>query len=457
MSNQTLTSFFAPDGTALRRLISRPAAWRRATSILAVALLSSAVALPQTLERITLQQAVRIALEHNADVLLAALEQDKARQAVVEARAPFTPQVFAGSGLAYTNGIPQSVEGSTPAVVQVLGRQFLYNSSQSNRIKQAREMAGAAGHAAAGKQEEVAFRVAATYLDFEHAWRRVKLLEEQVEHLAQVERTIAERVAEGRLLPLDLSRARLETARSSEQFEAQRAQAELLEATLKHELNFEDDRRLAPAPGGTVTALPLPETLSAARSRALANSSELKSLGAKLRANDYELLAEKGALRPRIDLVAQYSLLSRFNNYEEFFNRFQRHNGQIGMSFQIPIFAGKTVSARVGKVALEARDLHLRQAAAASRVKLEAQRLFQQVEQAERVFKLTRQELDFARENLTVQLALFDEGHASLEEVERARILENQAWGAYYEGQYSLQKAKLDLLRQTGELVAALR
>jgi hypothetical protein len=50
-----------------------------------------------------------------------------------------------------------------------------------------------------------------------------------------------------------------------------------------------------------------------------------------------------------------------------------------------------------------------------------------------------------------------DEGRADLETVERARSGENEAWEAFYDSQYDVQKAKLNLLRQTGELVAALR
>ena len=34
---------------------------------------------------------------------------------------------------------------------------------------------------------------------------------------------------------------------------------------------------------------------------------------------------------PRADLVSQYGLFARFNNYDEFFRKFQRNNGQIGV------------------------------------------------------------------------------------------------------------------------------
>jgi outer membrane protein TolC len=419
------------------------------------------IALPlsaQTAERaITLKEAVQIALEKNLDVLLAQLEEEKAKQAVVEARAPFTPQVFAGSGLAYTDGIPQSVEGANPSVVRVVGRQFLYNKPQLATVRQADEMVGAAQQVSAGKQEEIAYQTAATYLDFERAWRRLRLVEEQAESLRRVEEAAAARVEEGREIQLELSRRRLERAKAEQQIADLRAQMELLEATLRRDLNLAAEVRLTPSPTNTAGSLPLPESKDVSRQRAAANSPELKRLEASLRAKGFEMEAEKGARLPRIDLVAQYSLLARFNNYDKFFNDFQRHNFQIGMSFEIPLFTGKTVSSRVGRVALETRELRLRHEATESLVELEAERLHQQVRQAEGMMKLARMELDFARENLTVRMALMDEGRADLETVERARVEENQAWGAFYDSQYTVQKAKLNLLRQTGELVAALR
>ena len=406
---------------------------------------------------ITLRTAVEIALKANPDVLLARLDQEKAHQGVREARAPFSPQLTVGSGLAYTNGIPQSVEGSTPSIVRAVGRQFLYNRAQSNRVKEARELETAAGHSAEGKRNEVAFRVASTYLDFESAWRRTKLLADQAENLRRVEGVVAARVEEGRQLPLDLARARLETARAQQQLEAGKAQLRLLEATLKHELNLPQDAPLEPQPTDLVGTLALPENESEALGQAVAGNPELKRIDASLRAKGFALRAEKGALAPRVDLVAQYSLLGRFNNFEDFFNKFQRHNGQIGMSFQIPVFGRKEVSARAAKVRLETSALEIQRSALHSGIELEVHRKFEELHQAEGQQKLARLELDFARENLNVILANHDEGRTTMEEIEKARLEENQAWASYYDSQYSVQKAKLNLLRETGELVAALR
>ena len=96
-------------------------------------------------------------------------------------------------------------------------------------------------------------------------------------------------------------------------------------------------------------------------------------------------------------------------------------------------------------------------AAARSGIALETRRLYQQIRQAESARDLARMELDLARESLSVLLARFDAGRVSLSEVEQARAEEARRWEAYYDARTVADKARLHLLHQTGELLAALR
>ncbi len=411
----------------------------------------------QSSRPITLRQAIGIALEQNPDVLLARLDAEKAGYAVREARAPFSPQLVVGSGLAATGGIPQSVDGASPSIVRAVGRQFLYNREQSSRVKEARERAAAADHVVASRQDEVAFRVASTFLDFERSWRRSRLLRDQTDHLGRIERVVATRVAEGRAIPLAERRARLDAAKAGREWETEQARAKVLEATLRHELGMGRESRIEPAPGDFVQTAVLPENPSAARALTLDHNPELKRIDADLRANGYALRAAKGSLFPRIDLVAQYSLLGRFNNHEDFFNKFQRHNGQFGMSVQVPVFGRREAGARAGKIRVEARQLGVRRKAIESGLDLEITRLYEDMGLAESLQRLSREELDFAREKLSVELTRFDEGLVAMEEIERARLDESRAWSIYYDSQYGVRKAKLNLLRRTGQLAAAAR
>jgi outer membrane protein TolC len=405
---------------------------------------------------LTLQQAVDLALRQNPDLLLARLDEQKARTGVREARAPFVPRLAVGSGLAYSSGFPLSIEGAAPSIVQAQGSQFLYNRPQSMRVKEARELAGAAEHATGARAEEIAFRVAATYLDWDRAVRAAEAAGWQVETLRRVEQLVEERVRAGRELALELTRARLESARARTRQQDLASHAVLLEATLRADLGLGDDS-ISPVETRAAADASLPESEDTAVQAALVFSKELKRLEGVVRAKGYQIEAEKAAKYPRADLVAQYALLGRFNNYEDFFRTFERHNGQLGLSVQLPLFARGQIGPRIAQAETEAEQAKVRLTAARSTVALEARRLHREVQQAESAGELTRLELDLARESLSVLLARFDEGRAPLREVEQARVLEAQRWEAFYDAQTTAGKARLNLLRHTGGLLAALR
>jgi hypothetical protein len=72
------------------------------------------------------------------------------------ARDPFFPKLAVGSGLAYSNGFPMGIEGSSPIILQA--QQFIFNRQQTYLVAQSREEARGATLASAGKRDEMAFR-----------------------------------------------------------------------------------------------------------------------------------------------------------------------------------------------------------------------------------------------------------------------------------------------------------
>src|SRR5215469_4683060 len=136
-------------------------------------LLFCSLAIPSRAEikEMTMRQAVQMAVAQNPDVLLARLDQQKARTQVAIQRDPFVPKVYAGSGLAYTNGFPTSIEGSAPSVFQARTIMTIFNRSQNYLVAQAAEGIRGAGADIARREEEVAYRVAVLFLDAEQAAR----------------------------------------------------------------------------------------------------------------------------------------------------------------------------------------------------------------------------------------------------------------------------------------------
>ncbi len=134
-------------------------------------LLGMALAARAETYTLTLKQAVDRALSQNPEVLMARMDELKATLGISYAKSPFTPRLDVGTGAAYTNGFPLSIEGSAPAIFQAKTNEFIFNRAQTYAIRQARESARGSGFALGEKNDEITFRVASLYIDLDRAAR----------------------------------------------------------------------------------------------------------------------------------------------------------------------------------------------------------------------------------------------------------------------------------------------
>ena len=91
------------------------------------------------------------------------------------------------------------------------------------------------------------------------------------------------------------------------------------------------------------------------------------------------------------------------------------------------------------------------------RITADLRRAYQEVKSAEASRELARADLDLTREELNVALAQFEEGRLPMASVEAMRATENAKFLAYYVAQQTSERARLNVLRLTGTLVAALK
>jgi outer membrane protein TolC len=402
----------------------------------------------------TLRQTVEAALKQNPDIFLAHMEEDKARAGVRIAREPFIPRVVVGSGLAYSDGFPMSIEGSAPSVVQSHAVATIYNRPQHFVVAQAREDARGAAIAVTAKRDEVAYRITALYLDAERAARLGALARKAVESQRAVLDTVRAQVAEGRALPLVEKQAALALARASQAAgNLDDAQAEA-ETSLAIALGFSaEDRVHAEARERPVPSLPASQE-QAIRS-ALESNTELHRLESQLMSKELERRGQKAARLPRMDLVAQYGMLSRFNNYAEFFQKFQRNNVEIGVSFQLPIFS-PGVGAQVSQTDADLNHLRVELSSARNRITADILQAFREVKKAETAADVARLDLEVSRAQLDITLAQMQEGRVPLRQVEEARLGENDKWIAFYDAQFTVEKSHWNVLRVTGALLPAI-
>jgi outer membrane protein TolC len=415
-------------------------------SFLALAALARAEVHP-----LTLRQAIELAVQQNPDVAMVRLDEQKARAAVRAARDPFMPRVTAGSGLAYTDGFPSSIEGSAPSIVQAVAQQFLFNRPQTLEVARAKENARGAAIAVVGKRDEVVYRAAALYLDAERAARVGALARTAIERQQAVLDSICAQVAEGRALPIVQKQAELALARDRQAAESVDDEQAAAETDLALALGFPAEDRVR-AVAQERPAPPLPASEQQAAETALASNSELRRLESQIAAKQLELRGAAAARLPRADLVAQYAMLAKFNNYTEYFSHFQRNNGEIGVSFQVPIFVPGVRSATAqGEADLSRLKIEL--ANARNRIVSDLADSLRAARRAQTAADVVRLDLEVTREQLSVDLAQFQEGRQTMRQVDEARLAENDRWIAFYDAQYALEKARWNVLRLDGGLL----
>jgi outer membrane protein len=404
---------------------------------------------------VTLQEAVNLALKQSPEVVLARLDEQRAREAVRVAKDPFTPKVYGGSGLAYTNGYPNSIEGSAPAIFEAKTQMALFNRPLSFQLAAARENARGASLDTQNKNEDVAYRTASLFLDAQQAARAATSLASEIESLQRVAESTRTRVAEGREIPLESKRAELNMARAHQRADDFAAAREYAEASLAIVLGFPAGDRVQ-ATDDEINRASIPESQEATVAAALENSREIRRLESQLQVRMIDMRGYKAARLPVVDLVAQYSLLAK-HNYQEFFNKFQRNNGQLGVAITIPLLVGSASKGYLGQAEVDIAKMRMQVNDTRNRISVDAAKSYNDVKRAENAREVARLDLDVIREQLTVLLAQLGEGRVPRSAVDEARLTEQEKWIAFYDAQNTVEKAKLNLLRQAGTILAALK
>ena len=171
-----------------------------------------------------------------------------------------------------------------------------------------------------------------------------------------------------------------------------------------------------------------------------------------MRAKEFHALAEKGEFYPRLDLIGQYAVFSRFNNYQDYFNRFSRNNYILGLSIQVPIFTGFRNNARVAQSRHEVTEERLKLQRLRTDLKLGVERGTSQLRVAHGAAEFARLDAAAARENFEISQAQFEAGRMGSAELEKARAEFQEKEIAVVESEKILWQHQIELLRLTNSL-----
>ena len=398
---------------------------------------------------LTLKRAVELALQNSKEIQVAKIQASIADHAAQITKAQFMPNLYAGSGAGYTNGIPETPGGRAPSVFNVTYTEQVLNEPLRGQAKEQQEQAKAQKIALEDAKNNVITRTAMAYLELGKVRHSLELLRTERESAEKILQVTQERESQGFELPVEVTKAQLIKARVGQRILLLEEREDELEVFLRYQMGMPETQAIEVTPEDLPgEAEQAGDNLIAA---ALTSNTDLRLAESDVRAKEFRLKGERRGYFPTMELVSIYSVLAKFNNYSEFFSHFQRNNYNAGIDVHVPIFSAQ-VRANVGlaQVNLDAAKATLTN----KRTELTAdvRQKTRRVREMDATKEVARLELQLAQQNVAVLQAQFGEGKLNLRDMEKARLDENDKWMAYLDANFQKQQAQLDLLKTAGQL-----
>src|SRR3984893_7495682 len=141
-----------------------------------VLFLAAAAARAQESELLSLRQAVTLALQNSHELALARVQYTVAKNAAGVDRAEFRPNLYTGSGAAYTSGFPATPNGQAPSIFNMSYTQSVFNLPMRGQLKAAEDRAESQRMEVERTRGEVIVRTASSYLELAKVRHSLELL-----------------------------------------------------------------------------------------------------------------------------------------------------------------------------------------------------------------------------------------------------------------------------------------
>jgi outer membrane protein TolC len=417
------------------------------------ALVSPVPARAQETDKLTLHQAVTLALQNSRDVKLAQVQYNVALGEVGVDRAAFRPNLYTGSGAAYTHGFPSVAGGGAPAVFQLDYTQALFDPLLKGMQHAAEDRAKNQKLQLDRVRDDVIVRTATACLELGKVRHSLDLMRSEQASGAKILEAIRERVAANQELPIEVTRTQLALARIAERVVKFEDREATLDAQIRDLTGIPEDRSLEVEPEEASFTAELATVQSEAEIESLAiqNDRSVAQAENERAAREQLLKGARWSYFPTVNLVGQYSILSESNNYLEFYKKFERNNVNVGVQITIPIFAAKT-SSNVTLARSQLSEAELLLGNKRQQVRFDVQQKARSVRELDASREVARLDLQLAQESLQLEQVKFDQNRVTLQEIEQARLDENDKWVAFLDADFARQQAQLSLLQATGQL-----
>src|SRR5579862_7876354 len=172
--------------------------------------------------RFTLKQAVATSLQKSREISLARLQYETSREEAGVTRSQFLPNLYTGSGVAYTSGFPLLAGGGAPALFTLSYNQELFNLPARGDVRAQEQKSEQQRFTIDAVRDGVIQRTVSAYLELAKVRRQLELLGSERESAQKILDYTRQRSEAGYELPIEVTRAQLTAA----QVEQRRAQLE---------------------------------------------------------------------------------------------------------------------------------------------------------------------------------------------------------------------------------------
>ena len=409
-----------------------------------------ASAMPQLFaEPLPLKRAVELALAHSTTTAAANADEQRVFASYREARNQYIPQLVVGSGLGKSWGFPLSLEGSAPSILNVNSQSTLFNPATRDLVRAAKTEWNAATAQTKDQRNQVIQDTVLSYAELAKWEKLVAYLQEEHANALKTEQLVDERIKEGVDNPLMQNKAHLGTARLRLRLTEAQGAIDVIRNRLSHltgltAASIETDPDSMPA-------LPEVKQDDDLAGQAVRSSPAVQAAENRAEAERFRARGEHRAMLPSADFAAQYGLLARYNNYDEFFKTFQRHNATIGVVLRFP-FLNPSQHARAEAADATALKAKKDAEAAKNQVSEETLRLQRSVEQMAAAQEVADLEYRVAQSDLQSLQVRLDAGTVAWHDVQDAREQSSERYNSLQDANFQLARARITLLRATGEL-----
>jgi len=412
-------------------------------------ILAALVLLPGSLlaEPVTLKHAVELALQHATGMAISAADEQRAVAGYRELKDSYIPQVTTGAGLGWSYGFPLSLEGAAPSLFNVTAQSPLWHFELHDFLGAARAENAAASLRKKDQRNQVIQDTALSYAELQKWEQRLVHLQLAEADAQKFQAAVADRVKEGVDSEVEGTKARLSAARVHLRVTEAEGAADVLREHLS---------KLTGLPAANIQtedSLPaVPESKVDENTAADANPAVMAAVE-HARAQYLTARGDHKSWLPSVDFGAQYAVLSKFNNYQTYFQpgSFVRNNATVGGVIRFP-FLNAPQKARAQGADADALKARKQAEAVRNQVSEATLRLQRSVAQMQAAREVAELEYEIAQKNVVAVQTRMDSSGVNLHDLDDARAQATERFITLQDMSFELERSEIELLRATGEL-----